>query len=62
MSSASGSVVESVPTTVPTGRFSAMEFAERVISLGDSLTFATKIVNDFSAKSPPASAERTRIE
>ena len=60
MSAASGSAVESVPTTVPTGRFSAMEFAESVISVGDSLTFVTVTAIAFVAVSVPSLTCTTR--
>ena len=38
MSPASTSVVESVPTAVPTGEFSGTAFGESVMSVGASLT------------------------
>ena len=46
--------MESVPTTLPTAAFSAMELAERAISVGDSLTFVTVTTIAFVAVSVPS--------
>ena len=54
VSAASGSAVESVPTTLPTARFSAMELTERAMSVGDSLTFVTVTAIAFVAVSVPS--------
>ena len=62
LSPTSGSVEESGLTTVPAGWFSAMVLDQNMMLAGGSFTFVTEIVKDFSVKSPPASAERTRIE
>ena len=50
---ASGSVVERVPTTALAPAFSAIDVAERAMSVGVSFMFVTVIVNAFSVKSPP---------
>ena len=60
--SASESVVESVPMKAPSALFSAIEVADRAMSVGISLTFVTEIANAFSVKSPPWSVERTRTK
>ena len=52
----------SVPTTVPDGRYSPTEAAERLISVGDSFTLVILIVNVFSVHRPPWSVERIRID
>ena len=54
MSPASGSLLESVPTTLPTAAFSAIELAERTMSVGDSLTFVTVTATAFVAVSVPS--------
>ena len=58
----SGSVEESVPTTALAPAFSAMEVADRAMSVGASLTFVTVIVRTLSPERPLWSEERTRIE
>ena len=58
----SSSVVESVPTVVPAGVFSATVVFESAMSVGRSLAFVTVIVNCSTLNSPPLSRERTRIE
>jgi hypothetical protein len=59
---ASGSDVESVPTTVPAARFSATSAFESATPVGDSLTFVTVIESTVSVDRPPRSVALTRIE
>ena len=58
----SASVVENVPTTVPTGWFSATSALDNASAVGDRFTSVTSIVKDSSYHKPPESVVRTRIE